>query len=114
MTYNFTPATNFGPRLNDLPIFDCTFTQVTREWMNFQKGYCSAYELDFARCASRVGAVNAMRDCRKYMEDMQECAYHRKSLERYKIMQAERKKQGKSYMPPPPKDSVVTWYPQIS
>ena len=80
MTYNFIPPKKQGPVLNDLPIFDCTFTQATREWMNFQKGYCQAYELDFARCAARVGAVNAVTQCRKYMDDMQECAFHRKSV----------------------------------
>ena len=67
--------------IRDLPIIDTPFTRLCEPWFSTQKGGCADFEMDYVRCAARVGHKNVEKSiCMKYMEDWMECAYKLRSV----------------------------------
>jgi len=90
------------------PVIDTPFTRVTEHWLTQQGGVCQDYEMDYSRCAARVGGMRAVTECRKFLEDFMECRSKIKTWKRHQIMRAERKKQGRPFLDTPPADAVIT------
>lgn len=67
-------------RIHDLPVINTPFTRMCETWGTNQSGVCAAYELDFIRCAERVGARRMDNECRKLYYDFQECRFKQKSV----------------------------------
>eukprot|EP00914_Ancora_sagittata_P018260 GHVO01036109.1.p1 GENE.GHVO01036109.1~~GHVO01036109.1.p1 ORF type:complete len:120 (+),score=12.81 GHVO01036109.1:101-460(+) len=95
--------------MGNFPVFDTPFSRLTEHWFSFQASSCRDMELDWARCASRVGVQRARTECKEYHEDLMECATRNKHRLRWQEIQKERKKQG-DYKPEPPKDSIRMWH----
>ena len=64
----------------DLPIIFTPLTKITDHWGTAQKGPCAAREIDWARCATRVGEMRARIECKPFLDDFMECAHHIKSV----------------------------------
>lgn len=90
------------------PVIDTPFTRISEHWLTQQGGPCGDYELDYSRCAARVGGLRAATECRKFLDDFLECRGKFKTYKRSQIMRAERKKQGRPFLDTPPADAVVT------
>ena len=58
-----------------IPVIYTPLTHLTGHWGNCQKSRCNYLELDYVRCASRVGEIRARYQCRKYLEDLHECIF---------------------------------------
>ncbi|CAD5113358.1 unnamed protein product [Dimorphilus gyrociliatus] len=112
----FKPARNLSPNEYDElsglqagdrgPFIYTPLTKIVEHWFTYQFGPCADLELDYYRCASRVGEKQVDTKCRKMFEDLRECVFRTKTIERYYAIQNERKKQGLKPMDPPPKDAV--------
>ncbi|XP_046332271.1 uncharacterized protein [Haliotis cracherodii] len=87
-----------------VPVFYTPLTKAQLGFFSHQKGPCANFEMDFFRCASRVGQTNSVTVCHKELDDFAECTMKKKEFERYVIMQKERKKQGRPYAPTPAPD----------
>ncbi|KAK6180286.1 hypothetical protein SNE40_012471 [Patella caerulea] len=84
------------------PVIYTDLTKRMQGWVTWQSGPCADFEMDLYRCGSRVGYGKVYEVCNKEREDMFECLNHSTQYQRYKIMQEERKKQGRPYLDPPP------------
>ena len=65
-----------------LPVFYSPLTNRTDHWVSFQGSHCADQEMDYVRCASRVGLRNVQRgrECLMEFEDLQECFTNRKTV----------------------------------
>ncbi|XP_071483758.1 NADH dehydrogenase [ubiquinone] iron-sulfur protein 5-like [Diadema setosum] len=64
---------------------------------------CKNYEADFLRCAAKIGALRAEKECSIEIEDFRECVTGSKRLDRIRTIMKRRDqlvKEGK-YTPPP-------------
>ncbi|KAL5022032.1 hypothetical protein ScPMuIL_001187 [Solemya velum] len=92
-----------------LPALYTPLTKTSLHWMTNQHSRCADFEMDYYRCASRVGLSRAIeKDCVKEYEDFLECGLERKQGIRYVAMQDQRKKSGRPPLAPPEKDSYHT------
>ncbi|XP_005097752.1 NADH dehydrogenase [ubiquinone] iron-sulfur protein 5 [Aplysia californica] len=87
-----------------LPIIYTPFTKLQAGWGTRQGSTCGEFEMDFVRCASRVGMNKAKFECLKEIEDFHECLWRSKQTQRTDIMEAERKRQKRPYIEPLGKD----------
>ncbi|XP_064606627.1 NADH dehydrogenase [ubiquinone] iron-sulfur protein 5-like [Liolophura sinensis] len=87
------------------PVIHSPLTKVTDHWITHQWTACGEMEMDYYRCASRVGAARAVVDCKLEKEDYKECVTKKKQIQRYVLLQAERRKQKKPFLEPPIRDS---------
>jgi len=95
--------------LGHMPIIESPYSRISEHWWTFQGAYCADAEMDFALCSARVGIHNTAKVCKQYHDDFMECAYRVKTQQRYQIMQEERQRQGRPYLPTPAPDSIRTW-----
>lgn len=63
-----------------LPIAYTPLTKLTAPWDGKQGSVCGDFEMDFIRCATRVGSVRAPYDCRKELTDFSECMWKSKQV----------------------------------
>ncbi|ESP05256.1 hypothetical protein LOTGIDRAFT_227917 [Lottia gigantea] len=87
-------------------------TDFTHGNLSGQRTLCSGMDMDLQRCLARVGLNKHLELCSKESEDFVECMSHSKQRERYEIMKAERERQKKAPLPPPPYDSLGAVLPQ--
>ncbi|CAL1531120.1 unnamed protein product [Lymnaea stagnalis] len=87
-----------------LPIIYTPITKLQASIEGPQGGPCGHFHMDFFRCASRVGMARARYDCKKELADFHECFYKDKQLERVRLMDKERKRQGRPHLTPLGKD----------
>ena len=86
MSFNLTVQKDFDGDLskregfNCLPFIETPLTRTVDHNFTLQKGPCARYEMDFARCADRIGLERSLTDCKKYMQDMHECAHKLKAV----------------------------------
>ncbi|XP_052093104.1 uncharacterized protein LOC127729366 [Mytilus californianus] len=93
-----------------LPLFYSPLTPVTAQWYHNQRNEkCADIELDYFRCASRVGLRNVQtgKECLAEFEDFKECISGFKSEERRWEMDRERYKQARDRIEPPPQFTTV-------
>ncbi|GFR95016.1 NADH dehydrogenase [ubiquinone] iron-sulfur protein 5 [Elysia marginata] len=86
-----------------LPVIYTPITVLQAPWDGAYRGQCGHYKMDFMRCAS-LGHARAKYDCKKELDDFRECFWPQKQFERTRIMEKERKRQGKDYITPLGKD----------
>merc|ERR1712140_68171 len=75
----------------NMPFIHSPFTKISELYQTHYRGPCGPYELDLHRCLARTGAKRGETECKMYIEDFKECVWQPKTLERYRIMQEERK-----------------------
>ena len=63
-----------------LPLIEGPLTRVCDHMMTNQSGQCRDRELDFFRCASRVGILKAETACAKLLDDFMECEHMDKQV----------------------------------
>lgn len=77
------PKDERGPttvEIHDLPIIDLPFTRLTEHWFTHQYGPCKDFQMDYVRCAGRVGAKHETTKCKEYLDDWMECAFKVKTV----------------------------------
>ena len=62
------------------PAIYTPITKAQMGWFSNQGKPCGDLEMDFYRCASRVGQRRSMVDCEKEFADFQECMFRRKQV----------------------------------
>lgn len=62
------------------PVIYTPITRAQLGWFTHQNKKCGEQEMDYYRCASRVGQVRAMVDCVQEYEDFNECVFHNKQV----------------------------------
>ncbi|XP_076462366.1 NADH dehydrogenase [ubiquinone] iron-sulfur protein 5-like [Babylonia areolata] len=88
------------------PAMYTPFTKAQASWFSNQGKRCGDLEMDYYRCASRVGLNRSHFDCYKEYNDYLECMFRTKQFARYCAMQDERKKQNRPFPPTPHPDGV--------
>ena len=68
------------PIHRQLPLIDLPLMRYTVHYESKQRTNCADAEIDFVRCAERVGVLKAAVDCKKYQDDLSECMHQIKSV----------------------------------
>jgi hypothetical protein len=76
----YVPSREHEASMNylELPVFETPITRVVDHFATLQKGPCARHEMDFARCAARVGLEKSRTVCTAFLQDMHECVYRLK------------------------------------
>ena len=110
MSQATAPVNRFGltdKKMEDVGVIMQTPITYSTAWIFHQPGgRCGEFEKQFIDCASQVGATRAKKDCILEKRDVDECGKMEIAYKRFTRMQEERQKQGRTYLEPPPYDTL--------
>ncbi len=67
-------------KIAQLPIMEGPFTRISDHMWTYQSSLCRDWEMDYMRCAGRVGLQQSEKKCSKLLDDWEECLFRRKQV----------------------------------